>query len=143
VAVEIILLFIAGITLTGFSNPLMTLIVDINPGVTGAASAANNLTKGLVGAAASAFINPLITAVGTGFAFTIIALSYVIFFPALWLVMRDGVKWRQEKLAKKGERANKREKQQETESAGQLELQKAPEAIVFEKAADKDADAVA
>ncbi|KAI1362045.1 major facilitator superfamily domain-containing protein [Xylaria arbuscula] len=99
-AVEIVLLFLQGVTLVGFSNLLSTLIVDINPGAAGSATAANNLTRCLVGAGASAFINPLMTAVGPGWAFTIIGLSYIAFFPALWLVLRNGVKWRADKARK-------------------------------------------
>ncbi|RWA04475.1 hypothetical protein EKO27_g10632 [Xylaria grammica] len=116
-AVEIVLLFLQGITLVAFSNLLSTLIVDINPGAAGAATAANNLTRCLVGAGASAFINPLMTAVGAGWAFTIIALSYVVFFPALWLVLRNGVKWRKEK-AHKAEL--KRQRQEEGKTAKQV-----------------------
>ncbi|KAI1419958.1 major facilitator superfamily domain-containing protein [Xylaria sp. FL1777] len=99
-AVEIVLLFLQGIALVAFSNILSTLIVDINPGAAGSATAANNLTRCLVGAGASAFINPLMTAVGAGWAFTIISLSFVAFFPALWLVLRNGVRWREEKSRK-------------------------------------------
>ncbi|KAI0403802.1 major facilitator superfamily domain-containing protein [Xylaria palmicola] len=99
-AVEIVLLFLQGVTLVAFSNLLSTLIVDINPTAAGAATAANNLTRCLVGAGASALINPLMNAVGSGWAFTIIALSYVVFFPALWLVLRNGVKWREAKARK-------------------------------------------
>jgi len=116
-AVEIILLFIAGISLTGFSNPLATLIVDLNPGTAGAASAANNVTRNLLGAATTAFINPLLTAVGAGWGFTILALANIVFFPAVWLVMRNGVRWRQEKLARKMERRRKREQAQAKDSA--------------------------
>ncbi|KAI1747048.1 major facilitator superfamily domain-containing protein [Xylaria castorea] len=113
-AVEIVLLFLQGITLVGFSNLLSTLIVDINPGAAGSATAANNLTRCLVGAGASAFINPLMTAVGAGWAFTIIALSYVVFFPALWLVLKNGVKWRQEK-ARKQELKQQQQSEKNTE----------------------------
>ncbi|KAI0508846.1 major facilitator superfamily domain-containing protein [Xylaria bambusicola] len=114
-AVEIVLLFLQGVTLVAFSNLLSTLIVDINPGAAGAATAANNLTRCLVGAGASAFINPLMTAVGPGWAFTIIGLSYVVFFPALWLVLKNGVKWREDK-ARKAE-LKKQQKQQGEHSA--------------------------
>ncbi|KAI0467740.1 major facilitator superfamily domain-containing protein [Xylaria cf. heliscus] len=113
-AVEIVLLFLQGVTLVAFSNLLSTLLVDINPGSAGAATAANNLTRCLVGAGASAFINPLITAVGVGWAFTIIALSYVVFFPALWLVLRNGVKWRAERARKEALRQQQSEKNTET-----------------------------
>jgi MFS family permease len=117
-AVGLVLLFLQGITLTAFSNLLSTLIVDINPGVAGSATAANNLTRCLVGAGASAFINPLMTAVGAGWAFTIIALSYVVFFPALWLVMQNGVKWRKANMKKKKRREELKKQKQEAKNAG-------------------------
>ncbi|KAI1151520.1 major facilitator superfamily domain-containing protein [Nemania diffusa] len=117
-AVEIVLLFLVGVTLVAFSNLLSTLIIDINPGAAGAATAANNLTRCLVGAGASAFINPLMTAVGAGWAFTIIALSYVVFFPALLLILRNGVKWREDK-ARKGELRKQQQIEKNAEASGQ------------------------
>ncbi|KAI0460307.1 major facilitator superfamily domain-containing protein [Xylaria acuta] len=117
-AVEIILLFLQGVSLVAFSNLLSTLVVDINPGAAGAATAANNLTRCLVGAGASAFINPLMTAVGAGWAFTIIALSYVVFFPALWLVLRNGVKWRTEKARKEELRQQQQQNKKNKETPG-------------------------
>ncbi|KAI0184177.1 major facilitator superfamily domain-containing protein [Xylaria flabelliformis] len=133
-AVQIVLLFLQGITLVGFSNLLSTLIVDINPGAAGSATAANNLTRCLVGAGASAFINPLMTAVGAGWAFTIIALSYVVFFPALWLVLKNGVKWRQEKAHKQELRQQKQnEKDAEASGNGVKNYQSPPSEKSFEK----------
>ncbi|KAI0427697.1 major facilitator superfamily domain-containing protein [Xylaria sp. FL1042] len=108
-AVEIVLLFLQGFALVALSNVVSTLIVDINPGVAGSATAANNLTRCLVGAGASAFINPLMTAVGAGWAFTILSFSYLVFSPALWLVLKYGAKWREEKTQK----AELKEKQQQ------------------------------
>ncbi|KAI1738612.1 major facilitator superfamily domain-containing protein [Xylaria scruposa] len=135
-AVEIVLLFLQGVTLVGFSNLLSTLIVDINPGAAGSATAANNLTRCLVGAAASAFINPLMTAVGAGWAFTIIAISYVVFFPALWLILKNGVKWRQEKARKQELRQQKQsENENDTKapSDGVKDYQSPPSEKSFEK----------
>ncbi|KAI1109841.1 major facilitator superfamily domain-containing protein [Nemania sp. NC0429] len=111
-AVLIVLLFIQGFTLVAFSNLVSTLIVDVNPGAAGSATAANNLTRCLVGAGASAFINPLMTAVGAGWAFTIIALSYVVFFPALWLVLKNGMRWRAAQARKAELRKQKQEQTQ-------------------------------
>ncbi|KAI1171997.1 MFS general substrate transporter [Nemania sp. FL0916] len=137
-AVEIILLFLIGITLVAFSNLLSTLIVDINPGAAGSATAANNLTRCLVGAGASAFINPLMERVGAGWAFTIIAFSFIVFFPALWLVLKNGVKWRKA-------RAHKEElkKQQQIAKNTQVSGQEAggdevPDDTVLEPASEKN-----
>ncbi|KAI1349488.1 major facilitator superfamily domain-containing protein [Xylaria sp. FL0043] len=114
-AVEIVLLFLQGFALVASSNVVSTLIVDINPGAAGSATAANNLTRCLVGAGASAFINPLMTAVGAGWAFTILALSNVVFSPALWLVLKYGAKWREENTRKtelkKKQQQQRREKE--------------------------------
>ncbi|KAI1267063.1 MFS general substrate transporter [Xylariaceae sp. FL1019] len=99
-AVELVLLFFVGLAVTGFSNLLSTIIVDINPGVAGSATAANNLTRCLVGAGATAAINPLIDAVGAGWAFTIIALLFAALSPCLWLILKKGVDWRREKAEK-------------------------------------------
>lgn len=140
-AVLIVLLFLQGFTLVAFSNLVSTLIVDINPGAAGSATAANNLTRCLVGAGASAFINPLMTTVGAGWAFTIIALSYVVFFPALWLVLKNGVKWR-EAQARKREARKQKQKQAQGSGAETPGLDddagKDAAAPVHEQASEKD-----
>ncbi|KXJ87520.1 major facilitator superfamily domain-containing protein, partial [Microdochium bolleyi] len=60
IAVPCVLLFLAGVGLVGFTNSISVVIVDMNPGDAGAATAANNFTRCLVGAAASAAIQPMI-----------------------------------------------------------------------------------
>ncbi|KAI1332310.1 MFS general substrate transporter [Xylariaceae sp. FL0255] len=124
VAAPIVLLFISGYCLTAFSNILVTLLVDVNPGAAGAATAANNLTRGLIGAAATAFINPLSTAVGTGIAFTIIGASFVVFAPCLWFIMKNGVRWRAEKAARE---------QQKKDAKAAKALGKEPTSVQDEK----------
>ncbi|KAI0965778.1 MFS general substrate transporter [Xylaria arbuscula] len=110
-AAAIVLLFLTGFSLVAFTNLLATLIVDINPGVAGSATAANNLTRCLLGAGSSAFINPLMSAVGSGWAFTIFGLSYIFFSPVMWLLLKYGAKWRAEKV-QKAELKKQREQQQ-------------------------------
>ncbi|KAI1302715.1 MFS general substrate transporter [Xylaria venustula] len=113
-AAAIVLLFLTGFSLVAFTNLLATLIVDINPGVAGSATAANNLTRCLLGAGSSAFINPLMSAVGSGWAFTIFGLSYIFFSPVMWLLLKYGVKWRAEKV-QRAELKKQREQQQQQE----------------------------
>ncbi|KAG5746788.1 hypothetical protein H9Q72_003859 [Fusarium xylarioides] len=72
----------------------------------GTASAANNLTRCLVGAGASAAIVPMIDAMGPGWAFTLDGGLYVLGCPILITVMVRGVKWRGE-LRMKEERKQK------------------------------------
>ncbi|KAI0016836.1 major facilitator superfamily transporter [Xylariomycetidae sp. FL0641] len=99
-AVPCVLLFLFGFSLIAFSNAISILIVDIYRQQAGAATAANNLARCLVGAAATAAINPMIEGIGSGWAFTIFGFLYVAFFPAVWLVMKNGAKWRMARLEK-------------------------------------------
>ncbi|KAI1470103.1 MFS general substrate transporter [Daldinia caldariorum] len=105
VAVPCVLLFLLGWAVVGFSNTLNVLLVDVNVGSAGAATASNNLTRCLIGAAATAVIGPMINGVGIGWAFTILGLLYIVFSPMLFFILKYGMKWRKEKrereLAKK------------------------------------------
>ncbi|KAF4837458.1 Itaconate transport protein [Colletotrichum siamense] len=106
VAVPCVLLFLFGVGMIGFNNTTNTLIVDIHPGKAGTATAANNFTRCLLGAAATAAILPMINGMGVGWAFTLLALLYIVFSPSLLAVMYWGVKWRkaakEKELKKKG-----------------------------------------
>ncbi|KAI1331900.1 major facilitator superfamily domain-containing protein [Xylariaceae sp. FL0255] len=95
-AVDIILLFLVGWAATAYQNIISALTVDMNRRTAGAAIAGFNLTRGLLGALATAVINPLIEAVGAGLAFTIFGLILIVFSPALYLVMKYGIAWRRE-----------------------------------------------
>ncbi|KAI2471188.1 major facilitator superfamily transporter [Annulohypoxylon bovei var. microspora] len=97
IAVPCVLLFVAGWAVVGFSNAVNVLLVDVNPGKAGAATASNNLTRCLVGAAATAVIGPMINGVGIGWAFTILGFIYIAFSPMIFLVMKNGIRWRKEK----------------------------------------------
>ncbi|KAK8051539.1 MFS multidrug transporter [Apiospora rasikravindrae] len=99
-AVPCVLLFLLGIGIIGFSNASNVLLVDVNPGHAGSATAANNLTRCLVGAAATAAINPMIDGIGDGWAFFIIGALCFAGAPMLLLIMKHGVRWRKEKVAK-------------------------------------------
>lgn len=97
IAVPCVLLFLLGWSVIGFSNSINVLLVDVNVGSAGAATASNNLTRCLIGAAATAVIGPMINGVGSGFAFTILGLLFVVFSPMLFFVMKHGMRWRKEK----------------------------------------------
>ncbi|KAI1476996.1 MFS general substrate transporter [Daldinia eschscholtzii] len=97
VAVPCVLLFLLGWAVVGFSNTLNVLLVDVNVGSAGAATASNNLTRCLIGAAATAVIGPMINGVGIGWAFTILGLIYIVFSPMLFFILKYGMKWRKEK----------------------------------------------
>ena len=115
IAAPIILLFICGWTLNATSQVLNALMVDIWPGRSASATAANNLFRCELGAASSAAISPMSEAMGSGWAYTTLALIAVAASPCFWLMMTHGMKWRQKRLGKKEERAvTQQETKQET-----------------------------
>ncbi|KAM7207862.1 Major facilitator superfamily domain containing protein [Naviculisporaceae sp. PSN 640] len=111
-AIPCVLLFLQGLGLVGFINTVNALIVDIHPSKAGSAVAANNLTRCILGAASSAAIVPMINAWGAGGAFTFFGGLFVVFAPAIWLVMHFGIRWRgdyHDKEARKEERRREKE----------------------------------
>ncbi|KAI1425145.1 major facilitator superfamily domain-containing protein [Xylaria sp. FL1777] len=96
VGVIVLFVFLLGLGLSGSASVFSALITDIRPEKASAASASNNIIKFLLGAAMSAAIEPLISAVEPGKAFAIIASFYVVVSPCLVVVVRKGMKWRQE-----------------------------------------------
>ncbi|KAG6186836.1 hypothetical protein E4U48_005685 [Claviceps purpurea] len=96
VAVPCVLSFILGIGMVGFNNTTNILLVDFNPGKAGTATAANNLTRCLVGAGVSAAIIPMIDAMGVGPAFTLIGGLYFVSILPLLVLLRYGMRWRAE-----------------------------------------------
>jgi MFS family permease len=96
----LIMLFLVGNATTGAFNVFSTLIVDINLHQPGTASAANNLARCGMGAAFTAFAQPLVGAIGIGWASTAVAFFWVLMSPCLWAVMIWGPKWRAAKKAK-------------------------------------------
>ncbi|KAI0436690.1 major facilitator superfamily domain-containing protein [Xylaria telfairii] len=105
IGVVVVLVFLLGLGLSGVASVFSALITDIRPEKASAASASNNIIKFLLGAAMSAAIEPLISAVEPGKAFSIIASFYVVVSPCLVVVVQKGVKWRQE-VREKDNRAN-------------------------------------
>ncbi|CEI66353.1 unnamed protein product [Fusarium venenatum] len=95
-----------GVGIVGFNNTVNSLLIDIHPGKAGTASAANNLTRCLVGAGASAAIIPMIDAMGVGWAFTLVGGLYILGCPILIALMIWGTKWREELRVERG-RKNK------------------------------------
>ncbi|KAK8059848.1 MFS multidrug transporter [Apiospora saccharicola] len=112
VAVPCVLLFLLGIGIIGYSNTSNVLLVDVNQGHAGAATAANNLTRCLVGAAATAAINPMIDGIGDGWAFFLLGSLSFAGAPMLLLIMKHGVRWRKEKGEKERRKREKKEAQE-------------------------------
>ncbi|KAJ5124363.1 uncharacterized protein N7515_008188 [Penicillium bovifimosum] len=104
-AAPIILLFLIGWAITGTSQVLNALMVDIWPGKSASATAANNLFRCELGAAASAAISPMASAMGEGWAYTTLSLISVTVSPCLWIVAHYGIKWRQKRNQKEDEKS--------------------------------------
>jgi multidrug resistance protein len=138
VAVPCVLLFLQGICIIGFSNMSQTLLTDLNAAHAGAATASNNLTRCLLGAAATAVINPMIDGIGLGWSFTIVALCFLVFSPSLLYIMKNGVKWRQAKAEKRrlkeeAERAQQQSTDVEAALDSETEYGATPGVLVAEK----------
>jgi hypothetical protein len=86
-----------GLTLTGAFNTVSTLLVDFYPMQAAKATAANNFVRCLLGAGATALIDPMLSAMGRGWCFTFISLVMLATSPLLVFVMRKGPKWREER----------------------------------------------
>ncbi|KAK2606022.1 hypothetical protein QQS21_003540 [Conoideocrella luteorostrata] len=100
VAVPCVMSFILGVGMIGFNNTTNILLVDVHPGKAGTATAANNLTRCLVGAGASAAIIPMIDAIGVGHAFTFVGGLYFICVVPLLVILKCGMRWRAEAEAR-------------------------------------------
>jgi predicted MFS family arabinose efflux permease len=105
-AAPVILLFIIGWSIIGTSQVLNALMVDLWPGKSAAATAANNLFRCELGAAASAAISPMRSAMGEGWAYTTLALIPIAVSPCLWMVALIGIKWRQKRNRKEEEKSS-------------------------------------
>lgn len=101
VAVPLCLIFVIGLCITGSFGILNTLIVDLAPESPATAVAANNFVRCELGAAATAVIELMIGAMGTGWCFTLIAALPAVCLPILWAETRYGIRWREEKRVKK------------------------------------------
>jgi hypothetical protein len=96
-----LILFVFGFSQIAFSQCVSILMVDINPGIAGTATAAYNLIRCILGAASTALIVPMTDAMGLGWAYTLIALIYVLLSPMLLAIIRWGPGWRKERSGRR------------------------------------------
>lgn len=99
-AAPIIMLFIFGYTLIAGSQALNVLMVDLWPTQPAAATAASNVTRCLLGAAASAAIGPMSQAMGYGWSYTVLAALFLVSSIGPLASMRYGMRWRAQKKAR-------------------------------------------
>ncbi|KAL4892799.1 major facilitator superfamily domain-containing protein [Aspergillus ambiguus] len=89
------ILFFMGFGLTGAFNTVSTLLVDLYPTNASAATASNNFARCLLGAGATALIDPMLGAMGRGWCFTFVSLVMLLTAPLLLIVIRLGPRWRE------------------------------------------------
>ncbi|KAJ5962038.1 hypothetical protein N7501_006979 [Penicillium viridicatum] len=89
-----VLLFFVGVGQTGGFISTSTLLVDLHTANPAAATAANNLVRSFFSAAASAAIDPMLTAMGRGWTFTLVA--FILLGTIPFLLLLCGM-WRQKK----------------------------------------------
>ncbi|KAL9057248.1 MAG: hypothetical protein Q9162_002452 [Coniocarpon cinnabarinum] len=97
-AASLVLLFVMGYTMTGSFNCCSVMLVDYYPNNPAAATACNNLCRCLLGAGGTAVIIPMIESMGRGPCFTFIAGIIYLTTPILWVLMKWGPKWREERM---------------------------------------------
>lgn len=109
-AAPLVMHFLIGLFLTGGFNCMSVMLVDYYPLSPSTATAANNLVRCLVGAGGTGIINIMIEAMGRGWCFTFIAAVVTATSPILWVLLKWGPKWREDrrlKLEKEKENAGR------------------------------------
>ena len=108
-AAPLVLTFILGLTMTQAFNVMSTMLVDLYPMSPSTATAANNLTRCLTGAASTAVVNPMIEGMGRGWCFTFVAAVVFVSSPLLWVEVKWGPKWREERRVRTEEQKEQSE----------------------------------
>jgi MFS family permease len=104
IAGPVVMLFLLGYALIAGFQCLNVLMVDLYPTQATSASAANNLVRCLLGAASSAAILPMSDAMGEGWAYTTLALMFLLSCGGLLVIMKHGSQWRKARQAKEDAR---------------------------------------
>ena len=99
-AAPLVLLFVMGLCLTSAADVTSTMCVDLYPLSPGTATAANNLVRCLMGAVGTGVIIQLISAMGRGWCFTFVAAVVFSASPLLWVELKWGPVWREERRAR-------------------------------------------
>lgn len=108
IAGPVIMLFLFGYLFIAASQVTNVLMIDIYPTGAAAATAANNVVRCLLGAAASAAIVPMTEAMGNGLAYLTLTLLFYVACVGSVFCMRYGMQWRKDLKAKTERRAERR-----------------------------------
>jgi MFS family permease len=104
----LVLLFIMGACQSGAFQPLTALIIDLNPTSAGAATAAFNFVRCILGAGGVAVGHIMTQRLGRGWTSTVIACVWAVMSLSWWSVIIWGPKWRKARVAKMKEKEEQR-----------------------------------
>ena len=96
-AAPLVILFLAGMALSGPVSILTTLLTDLYPMNPGRVSSSYNLTRATLSAVGTAVVQYIIDAWGYGFTYLFLALIVLAASPSVIIVKRWGPKWREER----------------------------------------------
>jgi len=116
-AAPLILQFFIGLCVNGAFNILSTLIVDLYPQSPSTATAANNLVRCFIGAAGTGIINIMVDKMGRGWCFTFLALVCMAAMPMLWVELKWGPGWREERMVRMEKHDEEKRRRQEAENS--------------------------
>lgn len=95
---------------------LNTLLVDLYPESPATVTASLNVCRCSMSAAGTAIIQFMIDAMGLGWSFTLLGLVLLALSPLLWVVIKSGPKWREQRYV----RQDKQKAAKEEKKAGRL-----------------------
>ena len=116
-AAPLILQFLIGLCVNGSFNILSTLVVDLYPQSPSTATAANNLVRCIIGAGGTGIIDIMINSMGRGWCFTFISLVCMAASPLLWVELKWGPVWREERKVRIDREAEEKRMTQEMEGS--------------------------
>lgn len=96
-AAPLVILFLAGLGLSGPVSILTTLLVDLYPMSPGRVSSSFNLTRAAISAVGTAVVQFMIDAWGYGFTYLFMGLLVAVVSPVVLMVRIWGPKWREER----------------------------------------------
>ncbi|KAJ7229992.1 MFS general substrate transporter [Mycena pura] len=94
IAGPLILLFGVGFVVIAIMNSIQTLMLDLLPEQGSSITACNNLVRCALGAGLVSGIQPLLEALGTGYAYLLLGCISALMVPAVYLVVRVGPRCR-------------------------------------------------
>ncbi|KAH9081526.1 MFS general substrate transporter [Lactarius deliciosus] len=98
IAVPLILQIIMGAAVISMMNAITALLVDLVPHQGSSITACNNVVRCLMGAGMVTVIDPIISAMGNGWAYVLLGGFCVLVSPLIWVEVRWGPMWRERRL---------------------------------------------